>query len=783
MSIEIKPNPASAGSVTGGLVYKGSYNATTNSPDLTSSTKGDFYIVSVAGTLASVALNVGDHIVFNQDASSPITSAMFDVIDNTDAVASVNGQTGPVVLDLQDINDVNASLTPSDSTFLVGDGSEWIGESGATARTSLGLSIGSDVQAFDAQLTDIAGLTPTDGNIIIGNGSNFITESGATARTSLGLSIGSDVQAHDAQLDDVAGLTPADGAFIVGDGSNFVTETLATARTSLGCGSAATFDAGSNTANQLVQLTAAGKLPAVDGSLLTNLPGGGDMLSTNNLSDLANAGTARTNLGVAIGSDVQAHNAKLDDIAGLAVTDGNIIVGDGSNFVAESGATARTSLGLTIGTDVQAYDAQLADIAGLTPTDSHIIVGDGSNFVTETGATARTSLGLTIGTDVQAYDAQLADIAGLTPTDSNFIVGDGSNFVLESGLTARTSLGCGSAATFDAGANSANQLVQLTAAGKLPAVDGSLLTNLPGGGDMLSTNNLSDLANAGTARTNLGVAIGSDVQAHDAQLDDVAGLTPTDGNIIIGNGSNFITESGATARTSLGVAIGSDVQAHDAQLDDISGLTPTDSHIIVGNGSNFVTESGATARTSLGVAIGSDVQAHDAQLDDVAGLTPADGAFIVGDGSNFVTETLATARTSLGLGTAATKNTGTSNGEVVLLDATGLPAVDGSQLTNIAIDPPNVTSASPSTTYTISTHAGNEEIYILTPSADISVNLPAASSCGSGYKYHIKNMASANTLTIDPNSTETIDGTSTYVISNEHEAVTIITNGTNWFII
>ena len=35
------------------------------------------------------------------------------------------------------------------------------------------------------------------------------------------------------------------------------------------------------------------------------------------------------------------------------------------------------------------------------------------------------------------------------------------------------------------------------------------------------------------------------------------------------------------------------------------------------------------------------------------------------------------------LGTAASKNVGTSNGNVVELDATGLPAVDGSQLTNL----------------------------------------------------------------------------------------------------
>lgn len=44
-------------------------------------------------------------------------------------------------------------------------------------------------------------------------------------------------------------------------------------------------------------------------------------------------------------------------------------------------AAQRTTLGLAIGTNVQAYDAQLADVAGMTPTKGHLIVGDGTNFV------------------------------------------------------------------------------------------------------------------------------------------------------------------------------------------------------------------------------------------------------------------------------------------------------------------------------------------------------------------------------------------------------------------
>lgn len=136
-------------------------------------------------------------------------------------------------------------------------------------------------------------------------------------------------------------------------------------------------------------------------------------------------------------------------------------------------------------------DAQLQDVAGLTPTDGNFIVGDGTNFVAESGATARTSLGLTIGTDVQAYDAGLASIAGLTTSADQAVYTTASDTYAVTSLTsfgrsliddadasaARTTLGLGTAATLNVG-TSANNVVQLDGTGKLPAVDGSQLTNI-----------------------------------------------------------------------------------------------------------------------------------------------------------------------------------------------------------------------------------------------------------------------------------------------------------------
>ena len=97
---------------------------------------------------------------------------------------------------------------------------------------------------------------------------------------------------------------------------------------------------------------------------------------------------------------------------------GTLAVSDGGTG-ATTASAARTALGVAIGSDVQAFDAQLADVAGLTPSDSGFIVGNGSNFVIESGSTARASLGLTIGTNVEPHSDKLTELATMAQTTAN----------------------------------------------------------------------------------------------------------------------------------------------------------------------------------------------------------------------------------------------------------------------------------------------------------------------------------------------------------------------------
>ena len=306
------------------------------------------------------------------------------------------------------------------------------------------------------------------------------------------------------------------------------------------------------------------------------------------------AGDGLQKSGSTISADLKANGGLVIESSELALKldassiTGTLAVSDGGTG-GTSASAARTNLGLAIGSDVQAYDAQLADVAGLSTTDGGFIVGNGSNFIIESGSTARASLGLTIGTDVQAYDAQLADVAGLSVTDGGFIVGNGSNFVLETGSTARASMGAQASASdlttlSSCQSGGASALAALTST-EIQILDGATVTTaelniLDGVTSTASELNILDGVTATTSELN--ILDGVTATASELNILDGATVTTTELNIIDGN----------TSATSTTLAAADRVVLNDAGTMKQVALSDLVTFLANGTASSFVLDGG-----------------------------------------------------------------------------------------------------------------------------------------------------------------------------------------------
>ena len=177
-------------------------------------------------------------------------------------------------------------------------------------------------------------------------------------------------------------------------------------------------------------------------------------------------------------------------------------------------ASQRTALGLVPGTDVQSYDVDLAAIAALTTA------AFGRSLLTKADAASIKAL-LTIAVGDVAGAAPLAGANFTSITVPNVTAGDASTKAANTAF-----VNAAIAAVINGAPAALDTLVEIAAqlANDESAV-GALTTTVAG--KLAKSSNLSDLANAATARTNMGVAIGSNVQAWDADLDAISTLTTT----------------------------------------------------------------------------------------------------------------------------------------------------------------------------------------------------------------------------------------------------------------
>ena len=181
-------------------------------------------------------------------------------------------------------------------------------------------------------------------------------------------------------------------------------------------------------ASEVVQLTAASKLPAVDGSLLTGLLPTSVASVTIGVLPVANGGTGASNL------DGLAESGANSDITSLTGLTTDLSVAQGGTGASNLNALAKSGAN--------------SDITSITGLTTALTVAQGG-----TGATAAANAAS--GVVVLDADSKLPAVDGSELTDVDAAKLDGKT------------LGTGG-----------NQIVQLTSLAKLPAVDGSLLTGI-----------------------------------------------------------------------------------------------------------------------------------------------------------------------------------------------------------------------------------------------------------------------------------------------------------------
>src|SRR5210317_2218368 len=480
--------------VVGGVTYQGTFDASAPA-DLSNATKGDLYIISVAGTYQGQTWAVGDHLLINADMGGTLDPAKIDKVDNTDSVTSVAGRTGAVTLSTADISGLATVASTGAYSDLTGAPTlATVATTGAysdlTGTPTLGTASAEDVGTSAGnviQLNGSAQLPAVDGSLLTG-----ITASVAALN----------------DVGDVNAPTPADTNVIKYNSTSGDWEARSVAASEVsGLATVATTGAYTDLTGTPTNVSTftndAGYLTEANSVVLQyNSTTTATAVSTKDLHIYRLYGAGGFTLTVS--SSVSNSLVLINNISFSACTisgptfrlNGEGPTGGGTSITVEAGERRLFYLensALWLETNSTLLD-RLAGVSISSPSNGEALVYNGTSGDWENS---------TVSASVAALN-DIGDVSAAAPSNTTVIKYNSTSGDWESGAVAYSEVTgtptLGTASAEDVG-TSAGNVIQLDGSARLPAVDGSQLTNLPSGASTLGA--LTDVDVTGAANTNV----------------------------------------------------------------------------------------------------------------------------------------------------------------------------------------------------------------------------------------------------------------------------------------